>query len=196
MINLFRHFKKLDSFMGHLFGKRAVSSADVERVRARTDQLVRALPQHLAEHHYELNHNESEVEELFQRVRTTLYKFIHSKQGAKVSYTPLVRTEQGKMTDKRSYFYLEPWSDSGWLFERTTNGWVIAPADKIVGQNTFFRQGAWDVINVMSRNDNNGMFRLMTKNSGSDLVSLHVYEESLKRFLEDKLFTDRLRDYD
>jgi hypothetical protein len=83
--------------------------------------------------------------------------------------------------NSRDYCFLQPWSEQGWLFERTPTGWMVAPADKNALTDSFLRTNmAWDSVSVfVPEEDADGLLRLKSSRLGDDLISYPVYEDTI-----------------
>lgn len=74
------------------------------------------------------------VEELFIRLRQRIYQSLDRQQK------PCYR-ERGRLTTGQSYFFLQPFNETGLLFECVHGGFRITGSSKIVGDETFIRNG-------------------------------------------------------
>jgi len=129
-----------------------------------------------------------EVERLFGRLNRRIFSEIDRSEldsaqfGAKLQ--PKMIRESGKLPGRRPYFFVQPLSHDGWLFERSETGWVISQARKIVDISTFMRAYEnWDIVTVYEPNDGQGTIRLTSKRFEDNLVSFSVYEQKMLKSL-------------
>ncbi len=147
---------------------------------ARTDP-VKNRPLHLAKREYVPLEAEREVTAYFERLKKRL---LENSQRRRPGQPPLFRAETGYLADKRLYFYLAPWNEAGWLFERSPSGWVVSLAEKIVAKNTFLRRyEAWDIVTLHTPNDGASLIRVSSRRFGDELLSFPLYEEAMERHL-------------
>ncbi|MBF0441654.1 MAG: hypothetical protein HQK54_07090 [Oligoflexales bacterium] len=142
--------------------------------------LVKSRPAHLSKRNYTLVEDQDALDYLFNKLKTNLLTAYGYGKYRGVNNLPRVRYEAGTIMGNRSYFYLEPWDEKGWLFERTPYGWIISRADKIVEQKTFLRGESWDAVTVF-KPEGEEVFRLSSKKMGDELLSFMIYEENIKR---------------
>lgn len=120
---------------------------------------------------------ESACDEFFLRLKRVVYA------AAEARGTSLYR-ETGKLTTGRPYFYVKPFNEKGWLFERDGAGWRVARAEKIVTQDRFIREpDLEDLARVYVPRDPERLPRVMSQLWGPDLVSVSVYEDRILRQL-------------
>jgi hypothetical protein len=95
--------------------------------------------------------------------------------------------ESGMLSGKRPYFYLKLSGEKGLLFERSGSGWLVAPADKIVGRDFFVRNGELlDAVQVYT-NLQTGRVRLSSTLLDLEQVGLTVYCERLVHLLQQQV---------
>lgn len=130
---------------------------------------------------YELVEDESEISIYFKRIYDGVAAMLQPP-----GHLPRARMERGRLPGDRSYFFVEPWEEGGWLFERAPYGWLITPAVKIVGQDTFMREGeSWDVATLYRPDERKGLVRVSSRQLGQELISFSVYEHALLERLVD-----------
>lgn len=101
----------------------------------------------------------------------------------------VILREAGRLGGQRAYFYLKPLNETGWLFERSGAGWVVSRAEKIVGRDTFLRQGEpWDIVSLHEAVDGQGTIRVNSRRVGAELVPFSVYETKLNEAIFDSFF--------
>ena len=100
--------------------------------------------------------------------------------------------EFGTLVNGKPYFFIKPFNQSGWLFERTDEGWAISKADKIYSQDSFVRSGhAWDVASVLSNEKRDATPRVNSSRFQLNLVSLSLYEEKIRNHLLEPLIEQK-----
>lgn len=193
--------KNLSRFLGNIlvtYGNKN-SNRDfpnnIRKIKKTTNKLIKSKPAHLVRRNYELLENEKEIDQLFNRMMRSMFHISGVRGWRSMQNPPKIRAETGELSDKRFYFYLDPWEDIGWLFERAPYGWVISRADKIINQqealgkqpwdggveaNLFLREESWDAVTVYKPDDNSNLYRLSSRRMGKELVSFPVYEDGLK----------------
>lgn len=170
-------------------------SNEIKEARRRTDKLTKSRPPRLATRNYVLIEDEEQINKIFFRMMETMLDITGVQGWRSLLNPPKVRAERGFLPENRLYFYLDPWEEIGWLFERAPYGWVISKADKIINPqtilgkqpwdggavaNTFLREESWDAVSIYKPDDGSGLYRLSSRRLGKELVSFPVYEESLK----------------
>ena len=147
-------------------------------------ELVKNAPAHLGAAFLLVEENQI-IEAMFDRVRRYLYSAADRVRLGSASHDPLlplVIRESGRTMSSQRYFFLQPISRSGWLFEQVEGGWIVTQAQKLAGQNTFLRSSiAWDVVSLHQRADdsNHQPPRVSSVRFGQDLLSFPVYERQL-----------------
>ncbi len=132
--------------------------------------LVKSRPQSL-EQRYEILDHEDLADEIFQRLKAKVFDTI-----PKAGYL----REAGKLSPGRPYFYVKPLGAKGYLFERSGKGWVVTPAEKIVGRDLFLRdQDPLDVVTLFLAKDRVAFPRVKSARGGDSLLAFSVYEQRL-----------------
>lgn len=134
---------------------------------------------------YKLLENDTILNALFDRLRARIFKKAKEDNDKHLNGSPKLRMEYGSLAVNRPFFYLDPWEDLGWLFERNPTGWIISRADWIVHQKTFLREEAWDAVNIfIPENSPLSMPRISSKRLPNNLMSFFLYEEALLDMLK------------
>lgn len=156
------------------------ATAPADAATNATGELVRSRPLHLARRDYQLAESTHVVDEQFQRLRKAiLSKALQRHPGQ----APRYQGEYGHISDRGGYFYVAPWNEMGWLFERSPTGWLVSQAEKIVERDTFMRRyEPWDVVSIMMTAEGQNI-RLTSQRFGRELMSFSVYEAALARDL-------------
>jgi hypothetical protein len=145
--------------------------------------LVASRPARFAPREYEiLDEDDERIEAMFQRLRGEIIRRSQYGSDRRLGRPPPWRAEFGRLGSQRSarsYCYVQPWNEQGWLFERMPMGWVIAPANKNEVRDTFLRTNlAWDAVTLFRpEGDPEGLLRLKSSRLGEELVSYPVYED-------------------
>jgi hypothetical protein len=148
--------------------------------------LVKSRPEHLAAPRYELLQSEAAVDQHFERLK----RYVHSKvqQTRARGVAPKYRFEAGKLNADRAYFFLQPWDDTGYLFERIPHGWSVSRAEKIEATSTFLRRyEAWDVANLYQNSaagPAGSLVRVDSQKLDQQLASFLIYESEVAKWLE------------
>jgi hypothetical protein len=109
-------------------------------------------------------------DEFFLRLRRRVYQAL---DGGRVT----AHRESGKLASGRAYFYVKPFNQSGWLFERSASGWVVAKAEKLAAADTFLRdRTVFDQATVLVPEDPERLPRLRSAMSGDEMISVALYE--------------------
>jgi hypothetical protein len=112
-------------------------------------------------------------DEFFLRLKRKVYEAMD--QGGITAHR-----EAGKLASGRSYFYVKPFNQKGWLFERSGAGWVVAWAEKMAASDTFMRDpGVIDIASVQVPEDPTRLPRVQSPVGGGELISMVLYEERL-----------------
>jgi hypothetical protein len=135
------------------------------------------------EQRYELVEGTELTDVVFRRLQRRLYEAADGKQAprTRVRRAAMLR-EAGRIggAPPRPYFFLKPLDRTGWLFERSDTGWVVARADKITERDLFLRRGeAVDVATLFVARDSAGFPRVRSPLFGGELLALAVYEQKL-----------------
>ena len=146
------------------------------------DLLHKKKPSHLVERQYTILDDEAAIESVFSRMKDALFETASElDEDRPLGQARKVQLESGKLSEGRRYFYLQPWSSEGYLFERSPHGWTVAKAEKIVGDQTFLRHSdTWDVVTLYRPDQFKGLLRISSQRMGDELMSFPVYEEMLK----------------
>ena len=140
---------------------------------------------------YRINNNSRDVEETFNRVVGGLMELCDrmSMDARRGMPGRVVLREQGSTEDGRSYLFMKPMSEHGWLMEKSSAGWRISRAEKIVGQNLFLRSNEepWDLATLWSDEKGERLMRISSSRVGKDLLSISEYERRLVESLKDLL---------
>jgi hypothetical protein len=122
------------------------------------------------------------IEAAFARMRNLFEENLYDPK----KLAPRYQFERGRLAEDRSYFYLAPWHEEGWLFERGPTGWIVSRAEKIVQQNTFMRRAeAFDSVTLYQADgEKDACLRLESIAMGPDLMTFPVYAVALQRSLD------------
>lgn len=132
--------------------------------------LVKSRPQSL-EQRYEMLDHEELADEIFLRLKAKIFDSV-----PKAGYL----REAGKVAPGRPYFFVKPLGAKGYLFERSGKGWVVTPAEKIVGRDLFLRdQDPLDVVTLFMAKDRVAFPRVKSARGGDSLLAFSVYEQRL-----------------
>ncbi|MGE0172409.1 MAG: hypothetical protein AB7T49_06485 [Oligoflexales bacterium] len=145
--------------------------------------LVKARPERMAPPNYQLVQVEAAVDQHFERLK----KYLHVKiqETRKRGIAPKYRFEAGKLGVERPYFFLQPWDDTGYLFERIPHGWSVSRAEKIEATSTFLRRyEPWDVANLYQNGEPQGLVRVASQRLDAQLASFLIYEAEVAKWLE------------
>lgn len=180
-----RSFARLQKTLPGQAGEQGRSDQNTSKLRK--SSLVNDAPRSLSES-YKRNLNQPELDAIFLRMRRNITKSLDDVE--KLQGKVLALRENGTLMTGKPYFYIKPFSQKGWLFERTDTGWVISLAEKIYGQDSFIRSDhAWDIASILTNTDGNATPRVNSSKFDLNLVSLSLYEDQVKS----KLFEDFLR---
>ena len=162
-------------------------SGDEKGSSLRAAGLMSDAPQSLSES-YKRNLNQPELDAIFLRMKRNITKSLDDVE--KLKGKVLALREAGTLMTGKPYFYIKPFNENGWLFERTETGWVISKAEKIYGQDSFIRSDhAWDIASILTNAEGNATPRVNSTKFDLNLVSLSLYEDQVKS----KLFEDFLK---
>lgn len=174
-------------WLGRWLGGRARAPSNAQGDPRRP--LVVSRPPSLADS-YHLVYDDHVAETLFQKLRGGLFDATAPESdvagrtvglGARAWVGPVTFREFGRLGMDRSFFFLQPQSELGFLFERSGPGWVIARAQK-VAEGKYVREGeSWDAVTLFMREGVAQDPRISSSRMGPDLVTLSVYRQ---RFLE------------
>jgi hypothetical protein len=132
---------------------------------------------------FELVNDRTIPDQYFERLRRLIFKQLDELRGGQESaksLSPIMFREAGRVSDNRSYFYLKEPGETGWLFERAGNGWIISRCEKIHGSGTFIRRtDAWDIVNLFAPSEGDAPVRVTSQRTGGDMISFFVYESKI-----------------
>lgn len=181
--------KSRNSVLDAILNLKAKVFAPFERVgevpMSHNKPIVKSRPITLEEA-YEVMDDQVAIDALFLRLRRLVFKNTDREfVGVQaIQHGPKFIREAGKVAKDRPYFFLQPLNQEGWLFERTTSGWLVSKAQKIVKSDTFLRSHEpWDVVNLYRPKDGKGTTRVSSQRLGQDLISFAVYENKLNESL-------------
>lgn len=123
-----------------------------------------------------------EADQYFESLRKAIYTGLDQDRKVERSSVlpPKLFTERGKLESGRSYFFLKPKDEPGWLFERSGPGWTISRCEKISEQNLFLREReAWDIVTLYSPHLRHSSLRVKSKRAGDDVLSFPVYQKMM-----------------
>lgn len=156
---------RLALWVMRLTAKPAKASKPVPR-----KSLVKSRPVSL-EQRYELLDHVELADEIFSTLKARVF--------AQVAKGPYLK-EAGKLAGNRPYFYVKPLGEKGFLFERSGKGWVVTPAEKIVGRDLFLREQApLDVVSLYLAKDQASFPRVKSVTGGDALLAFSVYEQRM-----------------
>jgi hypothetical protein len=125
------------------------------------------------------------VRAAFVRLRDLFYNW-NQKSKPLPGKPPRLMWESGNITGHRPYFFLQPWSEMGYLFEMTQRGWVVSRAEKIINLDRFMRQlSAWDHVVLYESREMPDTLRIRSEHWGEDFVSLPLYEDAMIRLFRE-----------
>lgn len=135
-------------------------------------ELVKKRPASLG-HQYRLLMDDGICDEFFMRLRRSVY---HALDGGAVT----THRESGKLASGRPYFYIKPFNQAGWLFERSSSGWVVAQAEKLAATDTFLRaRTLFDQASVLVPDDPGRLPRVRSVMAGDEMISVALYEKKI-----------------
>lgn len=177
LMNFFR--KSIARIQGKgLSSQEMAGTGKVKKTRDSRGKLINSAPLSLSES-YKRPLDQPELDGVFLRMRRNMLKSLDEIEQNS-GETKAVR-ESGTLMTGKPYFYIKPFNQNGWLFERTESGWVICKAEKIYGQDSFIRSDrAWDIASVLSSADGRSTPRVNSSRFDLNLVSLSLYEDQVK----------------
>ena len=159
--------------------------------RGTTTSVIKSRQQTL-EMRYQILEDQLQVESIFKSLAVPLLKLCDTlSASARVSGGGrVILREIGTTDDRRSYVYMKPMSEYGWLIECNGAGWRTSRAEKIIGDSVFMRshQDPWDVVTVWRDPHGEGLTRVRSQRFGGDLLSLPEYWRRLSEAFVD-IFT-------
>ncbi|MCX6125942.1 MAG: hypothetical protein NTV34_14515 [Proteobacteria bacterium] len=160
---------------------KAVPSASKTGLRAPA-VLVKDRPVHFEER-YAVANSAREIDEAFGCLRKKLFRECEaiSSEARQSGSGRIILREQGTTSEGRLFLFFKPFSDFGWLIERSGAGWRVSRAEKIVSQQMFLRSHAdpWDVVLMYQDPKGEGSQRVKSHRFGNTLMSLVVYEQKM-----------------
>jgi len=162
---------------------------DRSRVPSATQSaLVKDRPLSLEER-YRVVDDPRAVETVFKRLAAPLMELCDavSTEARRQNSGRVVLRELGNTDDRRSYVFMKPMNEYGWLMERGGAGWRVSRAEKIIGAEMFMRSSAdpWDLVTLWQDPKGEGLMRVKSQRFGHELMTVTEYERRL---------TDALRD--
>ena len=117
-------------------------------------------------------------DDMFSKLAFRMHKKINECRAQKPFSPPLI-FEKGKIADSTPYFYIQPWDERGFLFERNSKGWSICRAEKISHQGRFLR--ALDSIDIATVETIPGssFIRIYSAGFGEESLPFLIYEETI-----------------
>ena len=150
--------------------------------RAAATQIIKNRPESFEER-YRILEDQWQVESIFKRLAVPLLDLCDNISAAARGNADgrVVLRELGTTDDRRSYVFMKPMSEQGWLIERSGAGWRVSRAEKIIGQSMFMRshQDPWDVVTVWHDPRGQGLNRVRSQRFGHDLLTMSEYERRL-----------------
>lgn len=195
-INLIRHAadSALRSIMGmrpHFMVRREADSVAVNSLKPnRPSSVTKPLPALVKsrppqfEERYAVMQNSTATDQVFLSLRATLFEACDalSTKARRNEGGKIIFREQGKTSEGRPFMFFKPYSDYGWLIERSGAGWRVSRAEKIVRQQMFLRGNGdpWDVVLVYEDPKGEGAVRVKSQRFGNTLMALPVYEARMR----------------
>jgi hypothetical protein len=162
--------------------------------RTSTSAVMKSRQQTL-EMRYQILEDQQQVETIFKRLAVPLLELCDTiSSSARVNGGGrVILRELGTTDDRRSYVFMKPMSEYGWLMERSGAGWRTSRAEKIIGDSVFMRshQDPWDVVTVWKDPQGEGLTRVRSQRFGGDLLSMPEYWRRLSESYVD-IFTGSL----
>ena len=159
--------------------------------RSSTSDVMKSRQQTL-EMRYKILEDQPQVETIFKRLAVPLLELCDTlSSSARVNGGgKVILRELGTTDDRRSYVYMKPMSEYGWLMERSGAGWRTSRAEKIIGDSVFMRshQDPWDVVTVWTDPNGEGLMRIRSQRFGGELLSMPEYWRRLSESFVD-IFT-------
>ena len=144
--------------------------------------LVKDRPIHFEER-YAVAENARVIDEAFGGLRRKLFGECEaiSSEARQNDSGRIILREQGTTSEGRQFLFFKPFSDFGWLIERSGAGWRVSRAEKIISQQMFLRSHAdpWDVVLMYQDPKGEGIQRVKSHRFGNTLMSLAVYEQRM-----------------
>ena len=141
-------------------------------------KLVKNRPFGMPARRYEVLELATDIDPYFNRLKNQILHKIN--QSSVPGRPPKARLEIGVIGPKRPYLFVQHWSETGWLIERSDHGWVVSRADKIEHQKTFMREAnPIDIVTLHRPQEGSGLVRINSYQLSQELVSYQVYEQML-----------------
>ena len=131
--------------------------------------------------------NPYQVEVIFKKFRDVLIdrlSLLTRTQTGTISY-PSFFKDAGKSQGNKSYFYIQPFNQSGLLFEETNSGWTVSVARFNAEEKTYTKEKEiLETIDLFIPKSGIGNIRLNSKMLNLRLVTFTTYEERILKELE------------
>lgn len=147
-----------------------------------TPALVKSKPLTLEER-YRIVEDQREVESIFKQMTSPLMSMCDefSTQARAQGSGRVILRQIGLTDDQRSYLFMKPMSEPGWLIEMGPAGWRVSHAEQIVNRDMFMRshQDPWDVATIWRDPRGEGLTRIRSVRFGHELMTINEYERRL-----------------
>ena len=147
-----------------------------------TPTLVKSKPLTLEER-YRIVDEQREVESIFKLMTSPLMNMCDefSTQARAQGSGRVILRQIGLTDDQRSYLFMKPMSEPGWLIEMGPAGWRVSHAEQIVNRDMFMRshQDPWDVATIWKDPRGEGLTRIRSVRFGHELMTINEYERRL-----------------
>lgn len=162
----------------------SVREASEKRKLASTSSaIVKSRPLHFEER-YIVSQDSRQADMIFTQLRNGLFEDcdMASEKARRNAGGKMIYREQGKTSEGRPFLFFKPFSDYGWLLERSGAGWRLSRAEKIVSQQMFLRSHSdpWDVVLLYEDPKGEGSPRVKSQRFGGTLMSPQVYERRMR----------------
>ena len=131
--------------------------------------------------------NPYQVEIIFKKFRDVLIDrltLLTRTQAGAISY-PSFFKDAGKTQGNKSYFYIQPFNQSGLLFEETNSGWTVSSARFNAEEKTYTKEKEiLETIDLFIPKTGIGNIRLNSQMLNLRLVTFTTYEEKILKELE------------
>jgi hypothetical protein len=163
-----------------LLNRKAYARSTARAVPATT--LIKDRPLSLEER-YRVIDDARHVETVFKRLAAPLMELCDavSAKARQQNSGRVVLRELGTTDDRRSYVFMKPMNEYGWLIERGGAGWRVSRAEKIIGADMFMRSNAdpWDLVTLWQDPKGEGLTRVKSQRFGHELMTVTEYERRL-----------------
>jgi hypothetical protein len=143
--------------------------------------------QQTLEARYRVLEDQPQVETIFKRLAEPIIELCDtlSASARGISGGRVILRELGTTDDRRSYVFMKPMSEYGWLMERSGAGWRTSRAEKIIGDRVFMRshQDPWDMVTVWIDPQGEGLTRVRSQRFGGELLTIQEYWRRLSEAL-------------